>query len=567
MNTIEIFCENTKKHFTCEPGATLFQLVEKYSICTAHSVLAAIVDNKLKELSYSVYNPHNVRFIDISHPDGMRTYQRSLSFLLQKAVRDTCPRYKLMIEYSVLNGLYFELLEDEKRVAGEEIVRKIEKRMRELVAEDIPFSRKKYPTEAAIEVFRQNNQPEKVLLHETRGNFYTSLYRLGDYSDHFYGPLVPSTSYINVFALSAYREGFVVRLPNPEKPGHVVPIKVQNKLFDVFQENNDWIKIIGAHTIGSINKLVEKGKLKDIITVSESLHENKYAQLAEKIFNSRDRIKLVLIAGPSSSGKTTTSKRLAVQAKVFGLNPVLLEMDNYFVDREHTPRDADGHYDFEAVEALDLPFFNEQLHDLLAGKNVRIPTFDFTEGKRYFHKDKVLRVGEKDILIMEGIHGLNPRLTESISDELKYKIYASALTSVSIDENNRISTTDNRLIRRMVRDSKFRNYSAAETIMRWPSVRRGEEKHVFPFQEKADTMFNSALLYEMYILRNHAATLLRQIKPVDPAYTEATRLLKFLSYFERISPDNEKYISPTSVLREFIGGSIFDSHPSLFKLN
>jgi uridine kinase len=404
----------------------------------------------------------------------------------------------------------------------------------------------------------QNNQPEKALLHKTRGHFYTSLYGLDGYYDHFYGPLAPSTGYVKVFALSMYKDGFVVRPPHPTRPDNVVPIKVQPKLFDVFRENNEWVKIAGAHTIGHINKLIQHGQIGEIITVSESLHENKYAQLAEEIFLRRHDVKLVLIAGPSSSGKTTTSKRLAVQAKVLGLNPVLLEMDNYFVDREHTPRDADGNYDFEAVEALDLPFFNKQLHDLLAGKKVHIPTFNFHEGKRFFVADKVLQVGANDILITEGIHGLNPLITQSVPDKLKYRIYVSALTSVSIDENNRISTTDNRLIRRMVRDFKFRGYSASDTIMRWPSVRRGEEKHIFPFQENADIMFNSALLYEMYVLRYYAVPLLLQIKPVDPAYAEASRLLKFLNYLEPISPENEKYIGPTSVLREFIGNSIFD---------
>jgi uridine kinase len=486
----------------------------------------------------------------------MRTYQRSLSFLIQKAVHDVAPGRTLLIKYPVLNGFYCTFNDNE--VTDDALLRAIEKRMRELVAADMPFTRKKCPTEEATNVFMQNNQPEKALLHKTRGHFYTSLYGLDGYCDHFYGPLAPSTSYVKVFALSMYKDGFVVRPPHPARPDNVVPIKVQPKLFDVFRENNEWVKIVGAHTIGNINKLIQRRQIGEIIIVSESLHENKYAQLAEEIFLRRHDVKLVLIAGPSSSGKTTTSKRLAVQAKVLGLNPVLLEMDNYFVDREHTPRDADGNYDFEAVEALDLPFFNAQLHDLLAGKKVQIPTFNFHEGKRYFVAGKTLQVGANDILIMEGIHGLNPLVTQSVPDKLKYRIYVSALTSVSIDENNRISTTDNRLIRRMVRDFKFRGYSASDTIMRWPSVRRGEEKHIFPFQEHADIMFNSALLYEMYVLRYYAVPLLLQIKPVDPAYTEASRLLKFLNYLEPISPENEKYISPTSILREFIGNSIFD---------
>jgi uridine kinase len=552
---IELYCENTGRHITCARGDTLSAIIEKYRIRLPHRILAALVDNKLKELSYALYNPHNIRFIDLSHPDGQRTYQRSLSFLLQKAVRDVLPNHKLEIKYSVLNGIYCELYgEHPIDKAG---LQKIEKRMRELAAADLPFTKRKCPTEEVTALFIRQNQPEKALLHRTCGNFYTTLYTMDNYSDHFYGPLVPSAGYVKVFALSMYKVGFVVRLPNPAKPDNVVPIKVQPKLFDVFRQHNEWVEIVGAHTIGNINKLIQDGRMKDIITMSESLHENQYAQLAGAIFTHRNHVKLALIAGPSSSGKTTTSKRLAVQARVLGLNPVLLEMDNYFVDRIHTPHDADGNYDFEAVEALDLPFFNEQLQDLLAGKKVQIPTFDFHEGKRFFDNNKTVQVGDNDILIMEGIHALNPAVSKAVPDKQKYRIYASALTSVSVDENNRISTTDNRLIRRMVRDFKFRGYSASDTIMRWQSVRRGEEKHIFPFQERADVMFNSALLYEMYILRYHAVPLLLQIKPIDPAYAEAVRLLKFLHYFEPVSHENEKYICPTSVLREFMGNGIF----------
>ncbi len=556
MQSIEIFCENSRQVVYCEPGATLLHLVDKCSVCLPHRVLAAIVDNQLKELSYAIWRPHSVRFIDISHPDGQRTYQRSLSFLLQKAVRDICPEYQLRIEYTVLNGLYCELLNHGK-VINEVLLQQLEARMHELINEDKPFVRKKLATEKAIEVFLQNNQPEKALLQETRKSFYTSMYYLDEYPDHFYGPLVPTTSYLKVFSLNMYREGFVVLMPNPQEPDEALSIVVQDKLFDIFQENNEWIKIIGAHTIGSINKAIVEGEAKRLIMVSESLHEKKYAALADEI-NRRKDVRIVLIAGPSSSGKTTSSKRLEVQARVAGLNPVRLEMDNYFVDREHTPRDTDGNYDFEDVHALDLPFFNEQLQDLLAGKEINVPTFDFNTGERKFEPKNVLKMGANDILIMEGIHALNPLLTASIPDNLKYKIYCSALTSVSVDENNRISTTDNRLIRRLVRDYKFRNYTASETIMRWPSVRRGEDRNVFPHQENADIMFNSALTYEMYVLRTYAEPLLRRIKPTDPAFTEAIRLLKFLSYFEVLPPNTENYIPSNSILREFIGSSIFD---------
>ena len=555
MQTIEIFCENSGEHIYCAPGATLLDLAGQSSAYTPHRILAALVDNELKELNYIVYRPHNVRFIDISHPDGQRTYQRSLVFLLQKAVRDLFPGYQLQVKYTVLNGLYCELM-GEEQIVNEQLLQALEKRMRELVAENKLFGRKKLAADKAIALFRQNGQPEKALLQQTRGRFYTSVYYIDAYPDYFYGPLVPSAAYLSVFSLSMYQEGFVVLMPNPQQPDTPLPVKVQPKLFDIFQENKEWIKILGAHSIGAINQAIQHGEIKKLIMVSESLHEKKYAQLADEI-QKREKIRLVLIAGPSSSGKTTSSKRLAIQGKVVGLNPVLLEMDNYFVCRELTPRDADGNYDFEDVHALDLPLLNQHLQDLFAGKEIHIPTFDFNTGKRSFKDGNTLKMSNKDILIMEGIHALNPILTASIPDEIKYKIYCSALTSVGVDENNRISTTDNRLIRRFVRDAQFRGYSASETIMRWPSVRRGEDRNLFPFQENADIMFNSALTYETYILRRYAEPLLRRIKPTDPAYSEAIRLLRFLSYFEVLPAATENYIPSNSILREFIGGSIF----------
>ena len=555
MQTIEIFCENSGEPIYCAPGATLLDLSSQSSASSPHRILAALVDNQLKELHYAVYQPHNVRFIDISHSDGQRTYQRSLVFLLQKAVRDLLPDYRLQVKYTVLNGLYCELAGSDK-VLNEQLLRQIEKRMRELVAEKKPFVRKKLPTEKAIAIFKQNNQPEKALLQQTRGHFYTSVYYIDAYCDHMHGPLVPSSDCLNVFALSMYQEGFVLLMPNPQEPEKPLSVVVQPKLFDIFQENKEWIKILGAHTIGSINRAVQQGEAKRLILVSESLHEKKYAQLADEI-QKREKVRLVLIAGPSSSGKTTSSKRLAIQAQVVGLNPVLLEMDNYFVDREQTPRDAEGNYDFEDIHALDLPLLNQHLQELLAGKEVHIPTFDFSTGKRSFEEGNILKMKPKDVLIMEGIHALNPILTQSVPNEMKYKIYCSALTSVSVDENNRISTTDNRLIRRIIRDSWSRKYTASETIMRWPSVRRGEDRNVFPYQENADIMFNSALTYETYVLRRYAEPLLRRIKPTDLAYSEAIRLLRFLSYFEVLPTGVENYVPSNSILREFIGGSVF----------
>ncbi|MDR0294900.1 MAG: nucleoside kinase [Prevotellaceae bacterium] len=555
MQTIEIFCENSGEPIYCAPGATLLDLTGKSAASFPHRTLAALVDNKLKELRYAIYQPHNVRFIDIAHPDGQRTYQRSLVFLLQKAVRDLLPDYQLQVKYTVLNGLYCELAGSNK-VVNEQLLQQLEERMRELVAEKKPFVRKKLPTEKAIAIFKQNNQPEKALLQQTRGHFYTSVYYIDAYPDHMHGPLVPSSDYLSVFALTMYQDGFVLLMPNPQQPEVPLSVVVQPQLFDIFQENKEWIKILGAHTIGSINRAIQQGDTKRLILVSESLHEKKYAQLADEI-QKREKVRLVLIAGPSSSGKTTSSKRLAVQAQVVGLNPVLLEMDNYFVNREHTPCDAEGNYNFEDIHALDLSLLNQHLQDLLAGKDVHIPTFNFSTGNRSFADNNILKMGPKDVLIMEGIHALNPILTEAVPNEMKYKIYCSALTSVSVDENNRISTTDNRLIRRIIRDSWARKYTASETIMRWPSVRHGEDCNVFPYQENADIMFNSALTYETYVLRRYAEPLLRRIKPTDPAYSEAVRLLRFLSYFEVLPTGIENDVPSNSILREFISGSVF----------
>jgi uridine kinase len=555
MQTIEIFCENNGETIYCAPGATLLDLAQQCAAVCTHRILAALVDNQLKALHYAIYQPHNVRFIDISHPDGQRTCQRSLVFLLQKAVRDLLPDYQLEVKYTVLNGLYCEL-QGTDQIINEQLMQALEKRMREIVAEKKPFVRKKLPTKKAVAIFRQNGQPEKALLQETRGQFYTSVYYIDACADHLHGPLVPSSDYLNVFALSIYHEGFVVLMPDPQQPEKPLSVVVQQKLFDIFQENNDWIKIIGAHTIGAINQAIKHDGLKRLIMVSESLHEKKYARLADEI-KRREKVRLVLLAGPSSSGKTTSSKRLSVQARVAGLNPVLLEMDNYFVNREHTPRDIDGNYDFEHIHALDLQLLNNDILSLLSGKEVQTPSFSFETGRRDPQGGPLIKMGDKDILIMEGIHALNPELTAAVPDELKYKIYCSALTSVSVDENNRISTTDNRLIRRIVRDSWSRGYTASETIMRWASVRRGEDRNVFPYQENADVMFNSALTYETYILRRYAAPLLRNIKPTDPAFSEALRLLRFLSYFEVLPAGTENYVPSNSILREFIGGSIF----------
>lgn len=406
-------------------------------------------------------------------------------------------------------------------------------------------------------MFRRNNRPEKALLHELRGKFFTTVYFLDGYPDHFYGPLVESTGALTVWDIEFFSRGFLIKTPPVTKPYQLVKSPYQYKLFDVFKEYSDWCSILGVSGVGVLNNVIQSGRARDLIQIAEGLHERKYAAIADEIYKRRDKVKLVLIAGPSSSGKTTTSKRVALQARVLGLNPVVIEMDNYFVDREKTPRDSDGNYDFESLGAMDTEFLNQQLNDLFDGKTIELPKFDFAVGQRTFNGHK-LTLGEKDILIMEGIHGLNPALTDHIPQERIFRIYASALTSLSLDENNNISTSDSRLIRRMVRDNHFRGMKPEDTILRWPSVRRGEITNIFPYQEHADIMFNSALIYELPLLKYYAEPLLRRIPANSPASTESIRLLKFLSYITELQPSEISIIPPTSVMREFIGGSSFE---------
>ena len=562
---IKVYCENLNKTFNCEPGTSLGKFAKDCGVDLKWPVLAAIVDNQLKELSFQLYISHTIKFIDFSHPDGYRCYIRSLNFVMQKAVADLFPKHSLIIDYNLQNGMYAELreAEGENGSAGkvvplsEEEVNSVKKRMQQLIDEDHPFTRQKIKTEEALKMFRKNNRPEKAFLHKLRGKFFTTVYFLDGYADHYYGPLLESTGKITSWELESFSRGLMLRSPSVTNPYNIIYTPYQYKLFDVFKEHSDWCNILGVRGVGSINHAIMEGKAKDLIQISEALHERKYAGIADEIYKRRDKVRLVLIAGPSSSGKTSTSKRVALQTRVLGMNPVIIEMDNYFVDRDRTPVDSEGNYDFEVLEAMDVDFLEQQLNDLFSGKTIDLPKFDFTLGKRVFTGAK-LTLRENDILIMEGIHGLNPRLTSHIAPEKIYRIYASALTSLSLDENNNISTSDSRLIRRIVRDGSFRGMTPESTIMRWPSVRRGEINNIFPFQENADIMFNSALLYELPLLKYYAEPLLRRIPPSSPASTESIRLLKFLSYIQELQPSEIALIPPTSVMREFIGGSSFD---------
>lgn len=526
-----------------------------------YPVLAALVDHKLKELDYRLSMSHEVEFIGYNHPDGRRTYLRSLCFVLQNAVRELFPDKVLIIDHSLPSGLYcnicdVELREDGRRVPvrlSDADLAAIKKRMHEIVDADMPFVKKKMEASAAEALFEKNNQPDKAELQKSLGKFICSVYFLDGQVDTFHGPLLPSTGYLKVFDLLPFANGFCLQFPSEGDFSKVILVKTQSKIAATLAAYSDWCSIVRVNGIGTLNRAITEGNAVRLINLSEALHERNYAAIADQIYSRRDKVKAVFIAGPSSSGKTSSSLRLALQCRVLGMVPKVIELDNYFVDREHTPKDSDGNYDFEALEAMDLKLLNSQLNDLFAGKEVELPKFDFKEGHSV-PSGKRISLGDKEILIMEGIHALDPAMVPDVDNSRIFRVYASALTSLNIDENNNISTSDNRLLRRMVRDNRVRGITPEETIMRWQSVRRGENRNIFPFQENADASFNSALLYELPMLKYYAEPLLRRIAPSSPAYTEAIRLLKFLDYIVALSPDEIAAIPPTSIMREFIGG-------------
>ncbi|MBN2662238.1 MAG: nucleoside kinase [Bacteroidales bacterium] len=551
-NFTRITCVNNGLSKEYPLGTTLSEIADNMCIKTSKPILGARVNNKLKELSYRVFNPKFIEFIDITNIDGLRMYQRSLSFVLMKAVKDILPNSQLKIEHSISKGFYCEL-EKESGLLPEQVLA-ISDRMRQIINSDLRFRREQIPTDEAIKRFDENNLSEKAKLFKTRPTLFTSTYYLDNQIDYFYGYLVPSTGYLKVFDLIPYYNGMLLRFPSSNEPESLGEVIEQPKLFDIVQEFKDWSEIIGVSTIGSINELVQEGKNSDLIKVTEALHAKKVSQIADQI-HKKSSVKLVLIAGPSSSGKTTFSKRLAVQLKVLGISSLSISLDNFFVDREDTPIDENGDYDFESVFALNLDLFNSTMNKLISGQKTTIPEFDFHLGRSKIDPNHKITLHKDEVLIVEGIHGLNPKLTEHIEDKFKYKIYVSALTTLGIDLHNRIPTTDNRLIRRIVRDFQYRGYSPEETLKRWPSVRRGEDINIFPFQEEADVMFNSALLYELGVLKRYIEPLLKKVPETVYEYSEAQRLIKFLSYFAEA--DNENEIPPTSILREFLSGSSF----------
>jgi len=549
---IKVTCENTNVVKEYPFGISLNEIIEDQRIKLKFPILGALVNNKLEELSYNLSRPKHIRFIDITHPDGLRMYARSLTFVLHKTVKEKYPDARFRLEHSISGGYYCELGNLGEAFTFDTVFA-LGERMREIIEANIPFEREEITVKEAIGIFENSNFTNKAKLFKTLPRLYTSVYRLNGMTDYYYGYLVPSTGYLEVFDLIKYYDGMLLLMPKHDKPEEVSELIEQPKLFEIFQEHKRWGTILDIATVGSVNEKVMNGETGDMIKVSEALHEKKVSQIADQICSRPVLPRVVLISGPSSSGKTTFTKRLGIQLKVSGIKPVEISLDNYFVDRESTPLDDEGHYDFESLEALDVAQFNKDLIDLLDGKEVEMPKFGFDTGKRYYDGTK-LQITEKQIILIEGIHALNPKLTPLIEVEMKFKVYVSALTQIGIDGYNRIPTTDNRLLRRIIRDHQYRNYPPVETIRRWASVRRGEHKHIFPFQEEADVMFNSALAFELGVLKYYIEPLLLEISESEPEFTEARRLLKLLSYFK---PITDEEIPPTSLLREFLSHSSF----------
>lgn len=551
---IQIFCENTGKYMDVKGGETLLDVYNRIKDEISVKPICAHVNHKTEGLNYPLFMPKMVDFIDEGNPSGQRMYVRSLCMVLAKAVYDLYPAASLCIEHSIAGGYYATI---DRQTADAATVAAVKRRMEEIIAADIPFVRSTKLTTDVIKLFRNAGMADKVTLLETAADLYTTYYSLEGFVDSYYGDLVPSTSYVGVFDLVPYESGLLLLPPDFDgdrtKPAGINP---QPKLFKAFTDYIKLNKTVGVGSVGMLNKAVaDKSNVGMLIAVAETIHDKKIGAIADQITERfrQGGARVVLVAGPSSSGKTTTTKRLSIHLLANLVRPQMISLDNYFVDREHTPRDENGDYDYESLYALDIEQFNKDLTDLIAGKEVAMPSYDFTTGKRTYKGNK-LRLDDNSILLMEGIHGLNPELTASIPDEMKYKVYVSALTTLNIDNHNWVPTTDNRLLRRIVRDFKYRGTSALDTIRRWPSVRRGEGKWIFPYQENADAMFNSSLIFELGVMKDFAEPILKQVPHNVPEYAEAYRLLSFLSYFNAIP---NRQIPATSLLREFLGGSSF----------
>ena len=550
---MNIYCKNINCYVSFKGGETLATIFDRLKDQINITPICARVNNKTEDLNYPVFGPKQVEFLSKESGSGQRVYIRSLCMILYKAVCDILPGVRLRIEHSIARGYYCRL--EGKKMISDDVVAQIRSRMQEIVAENIPFVRKEQLTSDVITIFERQGLHDKVQLLKTTHDLYTVYYELGNICDSYYGNLATSTGQIDVFDLIPYKEGMLLLGFDKQNPSQPATPSVQEKMFNAFTEYTSFNRIIGIKNVGELNSATLRGKTSDLINVAEALHEKKIGRISDDITSryKEGGARIVLIAGPSSSGKTTTTKRLAIQLMTNLLVPKLISLDDYFVDRVNTPLDEDGEYDYESLYALDLEQFNHDLNALLNGEEVALPTYNFERGCREY-KGNTLKLEENSILLIEGIHGLNPDLTSHIDEKMKYKLYVSALTTLSIDDHNWVPTTDNRLLRRIIRDAKYRGVSAESTIKRWPSVRRGEEKWIFPYQENADAMFNSSLLFELGVIKEYGEEVLKHVPRDIPEYGEAIRLRRFLNYF---TPISDQVIPHTSLLREFLGGSSF----------
>lgn len=547
---IQIRCKNNKKIVNVNIGSTLSDVLNEINLKMPYGPVCAKVNNKVEGLHYRLYHKKDVEFLDMTSGSGSRNYTRSVFFVLCKAVKDIWPESHVVIDIPVSNGYYCDLRIG--RPVTEEDVAKVKARMDEIIAAAMPIRRHESVTEKAIKLFSDLGDTAKVKLLQTTGRLYTTYYDIDGYYDFYYGSLLTNTKQIYLYGLDKYYDGMLLRIPTTADPSKLPEMIRQDKLFEIFKEHHHWQDVMEIRTVGDFNNAVATDHSIDLINISEALQEKKIAHIADEIAQ-RKGVKLILLAGPSSSGKTTTCKRLSIQLIANGLRPLQISLDDYFVDREQSPRDENGDYDFESIHALNLKLINEQFNALFHGEEVELPRYDFPTGKSVKSGNK-LKMEHNNVLVVEGIHALNPELTAQIPEELKYRVYVSALTTILLDDHNYIPTTDNRLLRRIIRDYKYRGVDARETIRRWPSVRAGENKWIFPFQENADVMFNSAMLFELAVIKQQAEPLLEQVPENCPEYSEAYRLLKFLKYIKPI-PNTD--IPPTSLLREFLGGSSF----------
>ena len=545
-----IRCKNNKKVLKVNVGSTLSEVFSASELKMDHGPVCARVNNKVQGMHYRLYNDKDVEFLDMRSGSGSRTYTRTLFFICCKAINDLYGNVEVRIDIPVSKGYYVHVKLGRDITADD--VARIRCRMQEIIDADTPIRRRMVTAEEAIRLFSEKGDMSKVKLLKGQGKLYTVYYQIDDFIDYFYGALLTSTSEVYLFDLVAYSGGMLLRVPSRENPGQLCPMPRQQKMFDVFKEHHEWQNIIGLRTVGDLNDAVDKGFATDIINVNEALQEKKIDRIADQIAARHD-VKLVLLAGPSSSGKTTTCKRLSIQLLTCGLKPLQISLDDYFIDRDKTPLDANGEYDYESIHALNIDLINEQFNALFKGEEIELPRYNFQTGKSE-KSGKRLKLAPNDIVVVEGIHALNPELTAQIPEQQKFRVYVSALTTILLDEHNYIPTTDNRLLRRIIRDYKYRGVSAQESIHRWPSVRAGEERWIFPYQENADAMFNSAMLYELAVIKQQAEPLLEQVPENCEEYAEAHRLLKFLRYFHAIS---YRQLAPTSLLREFLGGSSF----------